>query len=210
MEAPRVFISHASEDKERFVLPFATQLRALGLDAWVDQWEIQAGDSLVAKVFDDGVDHADAFVVVLSHVCVTKPWVREELDAAVIRRIQSERAKRIVPILLDDDVRVPAALQHLKWSSVPRDGLDSVVRDVAAAVFGTVSAPALGIITGTADFAYGYDVDRAALLRATEYFSEADDERDGNFALRIKDGYDHGPVAAMEYTYNGMRAFWAP
>ncbi|WP_084076939.1 toll/interleukin-1 receptor domain-containing protein [Demequina sp. NBRC 110057] len=145
MEAPRVFISHASEDKERFVLPFAKQLRELGIDAWVDQWEIQAGDSLVAKVFDDGVDRADAFVVVLSHVSVMKPWVREELDAAVIRRIQSERAKRIMPILLDDDVRVPAALKHLKWSSVPRDGLDSVVHDVTAAVYGAVSAPALGM-----------------------------------------------------------------
>jgi hypothetical protein len=25
----------------------------------------------------------------------------------------------------------------------------------------------------------------------------------------VKQGYSHGGVAAMEYTYNGMKAFWA-
>jgi hypothetical protein len=33
---PKVFISHASEDKERFVLAFAERLRASGVDAWLD------------------------------------------------------------------------------------------------------------------------------------------------------------------------------
>lgn len=33
--APRVFISHASGDKDRFVLPFAEGLRSAGVDAWV-------------------------------------------------------------------------------------------------------------------------------------------------------------------------------
>ena len=31
---PKVFISHASEDKERFVVNFATALRENGIDAW--------------------------------------------------------------------------------------------------------------------------------------------------------------------------------
>jgi hypothetical protein len=36
---PAAFLCHASEDKERFVIPFATGLRGRGIDAWVDQWE---------------------------------------------------------------------------------------------------------------------------------------------------------------------------
>jgi len=43
---PKAFISHASEDKVRFVLGFATKLREKGIDAWLDRWEIKPGDSL--------------------------------------------------------------------------------------------------------------------------------------------------------------------
>ena len=49
---PKVFASHASEDKERFVLDFATKLRSKGIDTWVDRWEINPGDSLVDKIFE--------------------------------------------------------------------------------------------------------------------------------------------------------------
>jgi hypothetical protein len=42
---PHVFISHASEDKDRFVLRFAERLRSNGVNAWVDIWEVLSGDS---------------------------------------------------------------------------------------------------------------------------------------------------------------------
>ena len=50
---PKAFISHAHEDKERFVDNFASLLRQHGIDAWYDNWEIGPGDSLVKKIFDD-------------------------------------------------------------------------------------------------------------------------------------------------------------
>ena len=55
---PKVFVSHASEDKERFVLAFAAKLRAQGVDAWVDRWEMLPGDSLVDKLFEEGLRNA--------------------------------------------------------------------------------------------------------------------------------------------------------
>ncbi|NTW38361.1 MAG: hypothetical protein HGA44_00500 [Cellulomonadaceae bacterium] len=64
------------------------------------------------------------------------------------------------------------------------------------------------VITGTEDFAHSYDEDRIGLMRESSYFSEADNEQDGNFAYRVKDGYSHDGVSAMEYTYNGLRWFW--
>jgi hypothetical protein len=45
-------------------------------------------------------------------------------------------------------------------------------------------------------------------MRNSPYFTEADTERDGNFAFRVKEGYDHGGRASMEYTYNGLLWFW--
>jgi histidyl-tRNA synthetase len=70
---PKVFISHASEDKERFVLDFATKLRNTGIDAWLDKWEMLPGDSLVDKIFEEGIKNASAFIVVLSSNSVNKP-----------------------------------------------------------------------------------------------------------------------------------------
>ena len=55
---PKVFISHASEDKERFVMNFASKLRANGVDAWLDKWEMLPGDSLVDKIFEEGIKEA--------------------------------------------------------------------------------------------------------------------------------------------------------
>jgi predicted alpha/beta superfamily hydrolase len=66
----------------------------------------------------------------------------------------------------------------------------------------------LWIITGTEDFAYGYDQDRAERLRETPGFTEAGGNASGNFAYRVKEGYAHDGLAASEYTYNGLRAFW--
>jgi len=140
-DAPKAFISHASEDKERFVTEFATNLRAAGVDAWVDEWEIRAGDSLVDKVFAHGIDNADVFIIVLSSTSITKPWVVEELDAGVIRRIQ--KGTRIIPVLIDD-VEVPPALQHLRYSSLASLGSQGVVADIAGTVFGSDVAPPLG------------------------------------------------------------------
>jgi enterochelin esterase-like enzyme len=65
------------------------------------------------------------------------------------------------------------------------------------------------VITGTEDFAYSYDNNRVEMMRNSPYFTESDDERDGNFTYRVKEGYDHGGVAALEYTYNGLRWFWS-
>jgi hypothetical protein len=105
---PMVFVSHASEDKDRFVIAFATKLRDNGINAWVDKWEIRPGDSLVDKIFEVGIGAAQAILIVLSRNSVDKPWVRQELDASVVERIK--RGTKIIPIVMDDCV-VPTSLQ---------------------------------------------------------------------------------------------------
>lgn len=140
----RAFISHGSEDKDRFVLPFATRLRELGVDAWVDRWEMGPGDSLVERIFEEGIGEAGAFVVVLSHTSVVKPWVKEELGAAVVRRINSGGSKRLIPVVLDSGVAVPHSLQHLLWESVPEHGLEGVAQNIADALQGVTAKPKLG------------------------------------------------------------------
>jgi predicted alpha/beta superfamily hydrolase len=64
------------------------------------------------------------------------------------------------------------------------------------------------VITGTEDFAYRYDENRVEQMRNSPYFTESDSARSGNFAYRVKTGYSHDGLAAMEYTYNGLLWFW--
>ena len=50
-----------------------------GVDVWLDKWEMCAGDSLIDKIFEDGIKNAEIFIIILSKFSVDKPWVREEL-----------------------------------------------------------------------------------------------------------------------------------
>ena len=136
---PKVFISHASEDKS-FVVPFATALRTKGIDAWVDQWEIKLGDSLVQKIFEEGIRSAAIVIVVLSKISVEKKWVKEELDAAVVGRIN--QTSRLIPLLIEE-CDVPIALRATKWVRFHGDA-SLVVDEILHSIHGTSEKPQLG------------------------------------------------------------------
>lgn len=60
-----VFISHASEDKAEIARPLAESLARAGLRVWLDEFELQLGDSLREKI-DQGLSLSRFGVVVLS------------------------------------------------------------------------------------------------------------------------------------------------
>lgn len=139
---PKVFISHASEDKDRFVIPFATCLRENGVDAWVDQWEMAPGDSLVDKIFEEGLKNAQAIVIVLSSNSVNKPWVREELNAGVVNKIT--RKTKIIPVVIDE-CEVPESLRSTLWERISDlSNYESSFRKILSAIYGISEKPKLG------------------------------------------------------------------
>lgn len=140
--SPKVFVSHASEDKERFVIGFATKLREKGIDAWVDKWEIFPGDSLVDKIFEEGIKTAQAMIIILSNVSVQKPWVKEELNAGMVKRISGKC--KLIPVVIDD-CEVPEALRSTVWEKIKdinnyQQELDRIV----SAIYGHTEKPPLG------------------------------------------------------------------
>ncbi|MBX8508392.1 toll/interleukin-1 receptor domain-containing protein [Pseudomonas cichorii] len=140
--SPKVFVSHASEDKDRFVLDFAKQLRANGIDAWLDKWEMLPGDSLVTKIFDEGIKDAQAVIVVLSKNSISKPWVKYELDAACVKRINT--GSKLIPVIIDE-CEVPEALKSTLWESIQdTDSYQSSLERIVASIFGVSEKPALG------------------------------------------------------------------
>ncbi len=149
--APKVFVSHASEDKKRFVIDFATKLYAKGIKAWVDRWEILPGDSLVDKIFEEGIGQAQAVIVVVSEHSVNKPWVREELNAGVVRQING--ASKLIPVVIGDveNSHIPESLKTTAWERVKDlNNYDAELERIVAAIYNHREGPTLGTPPGYA------------------------------------------------------------
>lgn len=140
--SPKVFVSHASEDKERFVINFATRLRAKGIDAWLDKWEMLPGDSLVNKIFDDGIKNAQSVIIVISKNSIKKPWVREELNASIVKRINS--GIKLIPVVIDD-CKIPECLQSTLYEKIQNiNSYDEELDNIKNAIFGHNDKPQIG------------------------------------------------------------------
>lgn len=90
-----VFISHASEDKDDFVRPFAEHLKSLGVDVWYDEFSLIWGDSLRKKI-DKGLANSKFGIVVISRDFVQKDWTEYEFNGLVAKEING--SGRILPI----------------------------------------------------------------------------------------------------------------
>ena len=85
-----VFISHATEDKEKVARPLAVALDEEGLRVWYDEFELKIGDSLRRKI-DSGIARSRFGVVIISPSFFDKGWPRYELDGLVTRVVTGEQ-----------------------------------------------------------------------------------------------------------------------
>lgn len=81
-----VFLSYAGEDRALAKL-IAEKLTSSGINTWWAEWEINAGDSLRQRI-DEGLASCTHFLVLLSPNSRSKPWVNQEMDAGLVRRLQ--------------------------------------------------------------------------------------------------------------------------
>ncbi len=139
---PKVFVCHASEDKERFVMHFATNLRNVGIDAWLDKWEMLLGDSLVDKIFEEGLKQAQALIVVISKNSIKKKWVKEEINESFVNKVT--KGTKIIPIVLDN-ADVPEALKSTEWEKIEDlDNYDQSFNNIMDSIFSQSNKPHIG------------------------------------------------------------------
>jgi hypothetical protein len=91
---PKIFISHASEDKAALADPLAHALKEK-YEVWYDRFELTAGDSLLGKI-NEGLSSSDFGVVILSPSFFQKKWTRSELDG--LMALETKNRKVILPI----------------------------------------------------------------------------------------------------------------
>jgi hypothetical protein len=136
---PKAFISYSHSDKE-IAAKLSEELRSNGIEVWIDKWEILPGDSLIQKIFEEGLSGIDAFIVIISKDSVNSKWVKQELDVALIKRI--EGITKIVPVLIDK-TEIPDSLKPLKWIDLSGD-FDKAIRDLLMGIFRVYEKPPVG------------------------------------------------------------------
>ena len=95
-----VFICHSSDDHD-FVIQLAEKLKKDSIEVWIDDWEIDVGDSITQKV-NEGLHKAGFFLIILSEHSINSDWVARELNSTLMRQINKKNVK-ILPVLLDAD-----------------------------------------------------------------------------------------------------------
>jgi hypothetical protein len=94
-----VFLSHSSKDKD-VVRALAERLRADGVKVWFDEWEIQPGDSIPAKL-NEGLTQSRVLFLFLSGNATGSDWVQMEHGSFHFRD-PLNRNRRFIPVRLDD------------------------------------------------------------------------------------------------------------
>jgi hypothetical protein len=128
MSTPHVFISYASQDRDRARL-LAGALERRGWPVWWDR-EIQAGQAF-RSVIQQALDSAACVVVLWTSHSVASEWVQEEAQIAKARQI-------LVPVLIDD-VRQPLGFGQVQAATLTdwdgthdADELGDLLRGVAS------------------------------------------------------------------------------
>ena len=96
---PSAFLCHSSKDKD-FVRALAGRLAASGVSVWIDEAELDIGDSLL-EIIAEGIKESDFVVAVISKNSVMSNWVRKELLLAMTREVRGRRV-RVLPVVIDE------------------------------------------------------------------------------------------------------------
>ena len=130
---PKLFISHASEDKDAFVRPLALALRE-HFEVWFDEFELKLGDSLRSRI-DHGLRTCDFGVVVLSQAFFSKKWTVSEVNG--LFALEDANRKIILPIWYEvgeKEVRDFSPILADRMAVTASKGLERVVEEIKVAV----------------------------------------------------------------------------
>lgn len=125
-----LFLSHSSRDKA-VVEKLASELRRRNISVWLDEWEIDVGDSITEKV-QQGLKEARFVGVWLTAHSITSGWVTKEWQTKIYHEISSKQVS-VLP-LLAEECEIPVFLSDKKYADFRvsfRDGFASLMRTLS-------------------------------------------------------------------------------
>jgi hypothetical protein len=126
------FVSYAREDRD-IALRLTEDLRTAGIDVWIDQRDIRAGEQWDQAV-ERALEQSPTMLVILSPDAVQSHSVMDEVSYAL------EERKRVVPVL-HRPCKIPLRMRRLQYVELTPAYDDALSRLVTALQSG--SAPAV-------------------------------------------------------------------
>lgn len=112
-----VFLSHNHGDKP-FARRLTKRLKAHGIKVWLDEAEMQVGDSLISKI-ESAIHDCTYLGVILSPHSVYSSWVQREVNMALTEEIHGRRIK-VLP-LLQKECLIPGFLKDKLYADFTKD-----------------------------------------------------------------------------------------
>ena len=112
-----VFLSHRVSDVA-LAEKLAEQIKAAGHQVWFDEWEINIGDSITARM-NEGLSGSAYLVLCYSADGVMAPWISREWLSALARQLDGQNVK-ILPVRLSGGTP-PAILADIRYADLVKD-----------------------------------------------------------------------------------------
>jgi 5'-deoxynucleotidase YfbR-like HD superfamily hydrolase len=133
---PKIFLSYSRKDKEA-VLRLERDIRAAGIDVWIDDSEIVVGDPVSEKI-EEGLKESDYVGIWLTRNSIDSGWVRIEWLAKLHAAIKNQQGV-ILPLLAEDKVDVPLLLRDREYADFRTDyetGLKQLLKALRSSLLG--------------------------------------------------------------------------
>lgn len=121
---PNIFISHSSRDKPA-AIRLASTLNFCAIDVWLDDWELEVGQSLtdeIAKAMDDS-----RFIAILITENYNKTvWTKTEYKKAMSRE-QKENRTVMLPIIVGE-AELPDFLEDKLYVDLRQDFFSGIIK----------------------------------------------------------------------------------
>lgn len=121
----KIFVSHRSEDANA-AHQLAVDMQARGHEVWIDEWDINVGDSIVEKI-GSGLEATEFLVLCYSGSGVHSPWMGREWMSTLARKLNGANVK-ILPVRFAGG-EPPALLSDIKYIDLSMDwttGIDQL------------------------------------------------------------------------------------
>jgi TIR domain len=115
--AIRAFISYSHRDQQ-FALALHRHLAELDIEAFIDEIDIEIGESLIRKI-SDAIIEGDFVIALISEHSVDSEWCKKELSLAVTDGINNKRVK-VLPVVFGG-IDPPAELSDTKQFRLPTE-----------------------------------------------------------------------------------------
>ncbi len=141
MNAPRVFVSHSHKD-DAFTARFVTDLRAAGVEVWVDVADVRHGDFMTR--INEALVHCEWLVLVQTPDSLRSPAVRTEVNAA-LNLVWQQRMRAVIPFIAApcDPHDVPPTWSTLHHYDATLDGYQPALAKLLSALGLTTSLSSL-------------------------------------------------------------------